>query len=116
MARSASRHEYLSVAVADPHDKEKTSYVAIERGRGDPDPQAIPSSKSESNIVTQPGKFPSILVNASRSSLNASLSSLSSVSDSTPDRLADDTISMMPNTSGKWKVQLIVLFPLETRR
>ena len=87
-ARSASRHEYLSVAVADPHDKEKTCYVAIKRGRGDPDPQAIPVNASRSSL------------NASRSSFNASLSSHSSVSDSTPDRLANDTISTIPNTSG----------------
>jgi hypothetical protein len=85
--RSSSQHEYVSIAVVDP--KNKTSYVAIERGRGQPNPKP--------SVDPQPvGQF---------SSSNASLSSLSSFSDFiSPTRLADDRISPMLATAreGMW--------------
>lgn len=91
-SRAASRHEYVSVTVVDPHNK--TTYVAIERLRGaDPDPGPIPSdSISDPNFDPQPLGL----------SDSSSISSFSSVSDFiSPSCPVDDRIAPMP-PSGMW--------------
>jgi hypothetical protein len=102
-AKSASQHEYLSVAVADSHNK--ITYLAIERGRGDPGP--IPSSDTNIDANIDPGNTVTNTIEPNEvfSSSNASLSSLSSVSNTiSPARLAEDTISPIPASKlGMWR-------------
>jgi len=88
-SRASARHEYISATVVD--SENKISYIAIERHRGDP--IAIHPSDN-TDIDPQPaGSF---------SNSNPSISSISSVSDSSPTRFADDKIAPIPNSTGKW--------------
>jgi hypothetical protein len=83
-SRATSRHEYISLTLVDPDNK--TTYVSIERMRGDPSRIPSDSTDIDPNIDLQPlGLF---------SSSNSSISSISSVSDSlSPTRFADDRIA-----------------------
>ena len=80
-SRSTSQHEYISATVVD--SENKTSYVIIERVRGDPEP--IHSSDTDQVIDPQPVK----LFSAS----NPSISSISSVPDSISTCAVDDRIT-----------------------
>jgi hypothetical protein len=86
-SQALSEHEYISITVVD--SQNKTSYIAIERHRGD---FIIPN---DTNIKSEPTGF-----SASNSSIS-SISSLSSVSDRST-RAADDRITPIPNSSGMW--------------
>ena len=86
-SKSTSRHEYVSVDVVGPQDK--IYYVAIERQRGDPDPDQ-----------PQPlGTF---------SSSNLSLSSISLSSNSiSPNRPVDDKISLLASPTWRKSDELV---------
>ena len=99
--RATSRHEYVSLTVVDPNNKNTSTYVAIERHRGDLVPADI-DPNIDSNI--NPNIEPNINSQPLFSSSNSSISSISSASDSiSPSRLADDRISPLPSTGMKDK-------------
>ena len=86
-SRAVSRHEYVCGTVVD--SKNETTFVAIERGRGNS--ERITNTHTDSN--NQLGLQPTQSFSSSRS--NLSIHSLSSLSDSSrsPAYLADDKIS-----------------------
>jgi hypothetical protein len=90
-SKAASQHEYVSATVVDPENK--TSFIAFERLRGDPEPI------NASDINTDPDTDPSRLGLFSTS--NSSLSSISSVLDSTSPHFTNDRIAPIP-PPGKW--------------
>ena len=98
-----SRHEYVSAIVVDPDSDSKLTYLAIERGRGDP--ETIPSSGS-GDPKPKGDLF---------SSSNHSIVSLSSVSDSNASHLsAIDKISPMATSSdGMWDEGDELIFELK---
>jgi hypothetical protein len=102
-SKATSRHEYVSATVVDPDNKHR--YVAIERGRGDPDP--LPFSINPANIDPQPNR----LFSTSNPS-TSSFSSTSSPSDiSSPTRGADDKISPL-TAPGKRKKDDEIIYEL----
>src|SRR5882762_1996283 len=92
-SKAPSQHKYVSATVVDPENK--TSFIAFERLRGDPEPI------NASDINTDPNTDPSRLGLFSTS--NSSLSSISSVLDSssTPAHFTNDRIAPIP-PPGKW--------------
>lgn len=87
--KSTSRHEYISATVVD--SENKSSFVAFDRHRGDPEPVPLSGANPDPNIDRSPLGLPS--------PSNSSLSSSSSVPDST--RHADDRIASI-SPPGTW--------------
>jgi hypothetical protein len=94
-SKAPSQHEYVSATVVDPENK--TSFIAFERLRGDP--EYINASDINTDPIIDPNTDPSRLGLFSTS--NSSVSSVSSVLDSTSAHFTNDRVAPIP-PPGKW--------------